>query len=262
MPKKIIKMVLSSFIIMFSFFYTNTIIRTFKENDPIYIKIKEYENISNDNKKVNIEESYKRMKKIATFDKNLMVFQEMSNKNKISYLSYIDSLGDIPNSVSLVFIFRNTDNVLSIIDILNRKKVNATFFLDREIFEKSVDIVKLIHENGNQIELLSESYSVYEVNKYNSLMKIIAKNKLSFCINNSKNDNILKSCESSKLYTINPKLKINNNLYLSIKRNLQSGDIIELDNSNNIVKELSSTVNYIIQKGKKIILLKNIIDYK
>ena len=260
MPKKLFKIIISIIVIVFSFFYTNKIINIFKDNDPIMIEIKnkEKEYINIENERLDIDKSYQNMKKAGKFDKNLLVFQEIHSKN--NYNDYIYSLNKKQNNISIIFVLNDTDNILNILDILNRYEVNATFFIAKRIFDNSIDIVKLISENGNQIELLSDNYSVYEVNKYSSVSKIITKNKLRFCLNINKDNNLLESCESSKLYSIAPNKIINNNLYFYIKNNLSNGLILALDNSNKNIKELSSVIKYILQKGMKIELLKRVIE--
>lgn len=279
MKNKIINIIITIFTIIFSFFYTNKIITYFKNKDPIMIEIMKYEDIYSDTKedsyivnndiipgikgeKIDVEKSYQKMKKIGKFDKNLLVFQESIPENDIknNYKKYIVSLNKNQDFVSLIFVINSPDYLEDILNILEKKNVKAAFFLSKEIFDTSISLVKKINDYDNQVELLSDNYSIYEVNKYNSILKFISSNKLNFCLNKNKNDSLLNACESSKLYTIVPTINITNNLYLNIKKNLSNGLIISIDNSFNNIKELSSSINYIIQKGKKIILLKNIIE--
>lgn len=279
MKNKIINIILTSITIIFSFFYTNKIINYFKYKDPIMIEIMKYDDIYSDTKedsyivnndiipgikgeRLDIDKSYQKMKKAGKFDKNLLVFQESIPENDIknNYKKYIVSLIKNQDSVSLVFVIDRPNYLENILSILDRKKVKATFFLSKEIFDNSISLVKKINDKGNQVELLSDSYSIYEVNKYNSILKLVSKTRLNFCINKEKNDALLNSCSSSKLYTIVPSINITNNLYLNIKNSLSNGLIISISNNLNNIKELSSSINYIIQKGKKIVLLKNIIE--
>ena len=279
MTKKIFSIIFSIFIVSFSFYYTNKITKILKENDPIMIEIKKYssefpdtrvDSILEDNNiipgikgvKVDIDTSYSNMKKVGKFDKTLLVFEETKPKNEIknNYKNYIISLNKKENNVSLIFEITDTSYIEEILSILNNKNVNATFFVSKEIIDNSIDIVKLILNYGNDVELLSDNYSVYEVNKYTSIIKLISNDRLKFCLNINKDDNLLKSCETSKLYTIVPSIIQKNNLYNSLKYNLENGSIILLTNNKIITKELSSSINYIEQKGKKIVLLKNIID--
>ena len=150
-------------------------------------------------------------------------------------------------------------NSKQILSILNKNNVNVTFFVSKDIFDNNLNIVKQIIDNGNEVELLSDNYTIYEVNKYNSMIKMISNNKLLFCMNKEKNNELLNSCETTKLYSIVPKQNINN-LYSYMKNNLENGMIILLSNKKSIVNELSSTLSYIKQKGKNLILLKSILE--
>lgn len=279
MTKKIISIVFSIILVLFSFYYTNKITTTLKEKDPIMVEIKKYDSLYPDTKidsilsdnniipgikgvKVDINKSYSNMKRVGKFDKTLLVFEETTPENdlKNNYDRYIVSLNKNQNNVSLIFYLEDTSNVLEILSILNNKNVSATFFVTKEIFDNSIDIVKEILKYGNDIELLSNTYGVYEVNKYTSILKLISNDRLRFCLNINKDDNVLNSCKDSKLYTITPSIIQKNNLYNSLKHNLENGSIILLSNNKIITKELSSSINYIEQKGKKIILLKSIIE--
>ena len=258
MRKNVISIIISFILILISFFYTNEIIYYFKNKDPIMIKIKEYDKYSNSANKVDIESSYRIMKKTGKYDNSLLVFKESISSNIFSNENYITSLGEKDNNISIVFELNNTDYINQILNILESKNVNATFFVSKDIFDNYIDIVKKILNKNNDVELLSNSYSIYEVNKYNSMLRLISNDKLNFCINLNKNEKLLDSCRSSKLYSVSP-IIVNNNIYHKIKNTLDNGSIILLKNNNEIVKELLPSLNYIKQKGKNIILLKNII---
>ena len=248
MPKKIISIFLSLFLVLFSFFYTNKIVNIFKDKDPIMIEIKTYEDID-------VDKSYQIMKKTGKFDKNLLVFKETENNNiKINYDDYISQLNSNKKEISIIFILKDVDYLMNTLNILKKKDVKVTFFVSKEIFDNYFSSIKSIINDGHEVELLSDIYSVYEVNKYNSMINLISKEKLRFCINIDKNESLLNACKTSKLYTIVPTIK--NNTYLYIKNNLRNGSIIAFNNN----KQLSVTINYILQKGKIPILLKNILD--
>lgn len=278
MNKKIISFFLTLLLISFSFFYTNKIILEARENDPIMIMIKEeqsefetkpIEAISNDNYiipgisglSVDVGNSYNKMKSIGKYDRNLLVFEEVppSNSIKDNYDNYIISGNKSIPKVSLVVIVEDVNNIEGILKILNSKEVNATFFLDKKIFDESIELVKLISSFGNDIELLSDNYSIYEVNKYNSILRLITKDKLSYCYLNEKNDLVLKNCKESKLQSIIPSIITNLNIYGNVKNNLDNGSIISINNSTSVVRELKSTISYIYQKGKNIVLLNNLL---
>ena len=279
MSKKVISILFSFILVLFSFFYTNKIINIFKDKDPIMLEIKKYDELYSDTKidsiiinndiipgikgiKIDVDKSYKNMKKAKEFNKSLLVFKETipSNDIKNNYNHYIVSMNKSQNKVSLIFVMNDLDNLNDILSILKNKNVNTTFFLSKEIIDNSFEYIRLILNNNHEIELLSDTYTIYEVNKYSSFFKQLSNNKLLFCLNKDRNDVLLKSCESSKLYSIVPSIIKTNGLYNYVKNNLENGLIIALSNNKQIVNELSSTINYIEQKGKKIVLLKSIIE--
>ena len=279
MRNKIFNISISFLLILFSFFYTNKIIKISRNNDPIMIEIIKYDDLLKDTKseailinnniipgikgeKINVDKSYSNMKKVGKFDKNLLVFEETIPTNSINnnYENFIISGNKSKNNVSIIVELKDTNYVEELLAILNKKNIQATFFIEKELFDNSIDLVKLIKSYGNDIELYSNKYSIYEVNKYNSILKLVSEDKLFFCINKDKNEEMLKNCETSKLYTIVPSITPLNYLYNSVKNNLENGSIISITNNKATINELSSTINYIQQKGKKIVLLKNLIE--
>ena len=276
MKQKKLNIIFTFLIIAFSFFYTNKIIVYLKNNDPIMIKIKEYDMEYSDTKvesiinyldiipgkngdKIDINKSYEKMKKTGKFDKNLLVFEKTKPKNSINYDNYIVSLNKSQNSISIIFELKNDNYIYDILNILKSKGINVTFFLSKEVMENK-EIINDIIENGNEIELLSDNYTVYELNKYNSLLRLLSDDKLLFCLNSNRDINLLNSCKISKLYSVVPTVKLTKGLYSYITNNLENGIIISIDNNKHVLNELSSSINYIKQKGKSIILLKNIIE--
>ena len=121
-------------------------------------------------------------------------------------------------------------------------------------------MIKLIYSFGHDIELLSNSYSIYEVNKYNSILKLVTNDKLRYCYSKDSDEKILNNCKSSKLHTVVPNIKADNYLYNIVKNNLDNGDIISIKNNKSTINQLSSTIDYINQKGKKIVLLKKLLE--
>lgn len=277
--KKLISVLSSILFVLFSFFYTNKLIEITKNNDPIMVEIMNYSDDYNDSKteailinnniipgvigkKVNINKSYTAMKKVGKFDKNLIVFEESKIKEPLNnnYDKYIISGNKEKNNVSIIIELKDTTHLEEILNTLNKKETLITFFIDSDIFDNDIEAIKLIKSFGHDIELLSNDYSIYEVNKYNSILKLISDDKISFCLNNNRDDNLLKNCESSKLHTIVPSINVTNYLYNTIRHNLENGSIILINNNLVNLKELIPTINYINQKGKKIVLLSNLIQ--
>lgn len=259
MYKKLITILVTISIMVISFYYTSKITELIKGNDPIMKEIIKYtnENSNGDMHLININKSYKKMKKIGKFDKNLLIFDEIIEKKNDDYIT---SGNNNIDKVTIIIELKDTSYVEDILKILNKKNINATFFVTSDILEKSIDVVKLILNFGNDVELSSTNYSIYEVNKYNSILKLISNDKLSYCLLDKENNELLKKCKESNMLTLIPSINTDKYFYDSVKNNLENGSIIKITNNLNIIKELSATINYINQKGKKIVLLKNFFE--
>lgn len=278
MFKKIFTILGTMSLICFSFYYTETAIDIVRKSDPIMKEIILYSNnFSNSSSAVNssneilvlgkssdvvdLDASYNNMKRFGKFDESLIVFKEnkSSNTSDNNYKNYIISGNEFVNNVSLVFIIENTSYVEEIVSILNSKNVVATFFIDSSVFDNSIDLIKLLINSGHYVELFSDSYEISLLRKYNSIKKIISNENLSFCYFDIKNDYALKNCEKEKLYSIIPTINTNLFLYNDVKNNLSNGSIISIKNNSSTYRELPSVINYILQKGKKIVSLEKLI---
>ncbi len=279
MVKKNHNIIITITLVFISFYYTSRVIKISKENDPIMKEIINYKEIIKDNKvdatefvdeiipgingeAIDVEKSYIKMKKIGKFDKNLLVYEETYPENKLSdnFDKFIISGNKSKTNVSLVIKINDSFYVEEILGILNKKNIKATFFIDKSVFSNGMDLIKLIEFFDNDVELYSLNYSVYEVNKYSSMLKLVSNDNFSYCLNLSKDKNVLDNCKTSKLYSVVPSIIPENYLYTSVKNTLQNGSIILIENKKNILKELSATINYIEQKGKKIVPLKKLLE--
>lgn len=279
MYKKIFSILGTFSIICFSFYYTDTAIDIIRKTDPIMKEIIEYSNaygntsvdsiLVNNNiipgirgNIVDLEESYNNMKRLGKFDKSLIVFEEVFPANSLvaNYDYYIISGNTSINNVSIVFIIDDTSYVEDIIKILNKKNVVATFFVDDDIFDDSLDLIKLILNSGHDVELKDDDYDVSDIKKYNAIKKMISGKGFGYCYSEYKNSLLLDNCKKEKLYTIIPSIVTKNYLYNDVKNNLKNGSIIAIENNSNSLRELSSTINYIFQKGKMIVSLEKMLQ--
>ena len=202
------------------------------------------------------------MKQVGKFDKSLMVFKESFPRNSLidNYENYIISGNKIKNNVTFIFKVDNVSYMEEIISILNKKGVNATFLLTENIIEENSDLIKLMVINNHDVELFDDNYDPTLVKKYNSILNSFSFNDLKFCYTEIKKDELLNNCNNQKLYTVIPSIIGGNYPYIEIKNNLSNGSIIALTNNKNTVRELSSIINYIYQRGKKIITLKKLLE--
>ena len=265
-------------LVCFSFYYTDLATNLIKNNDPIMKEIikvsKEYdENPINavliDNNiipgisgsKINTDESYFSMKKYGSFNENLMVCEEVLPSGSVSntFDKYFSSGNKSKRDVCLVIVVEDYSYLENIIDILNSKGVKATFFVDSEIIDDSIDVLKLINNSNHEVEVKLDYYTKEEILKYNTVFKTTIDKKMNFCYTTKENRTILDNCNVSKLHTVLPNLVTSNFPYSDVKNNLDNGSIINLNNNQHTLRELKYIINYINQKGFDLVTLNEII---
>ena len=266
-------------LILFTFFYTSKITTVIKENDNILKQIKEIENqykidpvnaIINNNtiiagvsgSEIDIKESYKKMKKINSFNFNLLVYKEL--KPEISVLNYYDKyiIKSNKSSISLVFLIEKDDEINNLLEILDKYKIKATFYTDGNWFEnnneKIIELIKMGHTVGN----LGYNYSYKEngINWMNTIVTNIGKQNYTYCYTETENEEVLNICKNNKSYTIKPNIIVKNNPLITIKNQLEKGSIISLKINNSTITELPLIIEYINSRNLNIINLEELLD--
>lgn len=268
---KIIKLLGLITLICFTFFYTEKIINVSIQQDEIMIKLKEIETkhkieptnaiINEDTiipgkigKYLDLDTSYKQMKKIGYYEESLLsyknIYPEISIYN--NYNKYIIKGNPYNKSISLIYIINNDKTIDNILNIIKTKNTNITFFIDSTFLNNNIDIIyKLkdyeIYNYGNNGKYTKDNIIIT-----NNIINNKSNNISKFCLFLEKNISSLNNCKDNKMLSIIP--SINGN-YNDIKNNLQNGNIILINNS----KELSNIIDYIKVKGYSIIPLSNII---
>ena len=266
-------------LILFTFFYTSKITTVIKENDDILKQIKEIENqfkidpvnaIINNNtiiagvsgSEIDVKESYKKMKKINSFNSNLLVYKEL--KPEISVLNYYDKyiIKSNKSFISLVFLIEKDDEINDLLEILDKYKIKATFYTDGNWFEnnneKIIELIKMGHTVGN----LGYNYSYKEngINWMNTIVTNIGKQNYTYCYTETENEEVLNICKNNKSYTIKPNIIVKNNPLITIKNQLEKGSIISLKINNSTITELPLIIEYINSRNLNIINLEELLD--
>lgn len=266
-------------LILFTFFYTSKITTVIKENDDILKQIKEIEDqykidpvnaIINNNtiiagvsgSEIDIKESYKKMKKINSFNSNLLVYKEL--KPEISVLDYYDKyiIKSNKSSISLVFLIEKDDEINDLLEILDKYKIKATFYTDGNWFEnnneKIIELIKMGHTVGN----LGYNYSYKEngISWMNTIVTNIGKQNYTYCYTETENEEVLNICKNNKSYTIKPNIIVKNNPLITIKNQLEKGSIISLKINNSTITELPLIIEYINSRNLNIINLEELLD--
>ena len=266
-------------LICFSFYYTDSAVDIVKRNDPIMKEIasvsKEYEQgsinaILIDNNiipgisgvKVDLDKSYAKMKKYGSFDAGLLVFEEVvptiSTSN--TYDKFIIKGNSNKQSISLLFKLKNTSYIDDILEILKDKDIKVTFFVTTDILYNDIDVLEKIYLNGHSIEILSSEYTKEEVKKVNKTMRALMGGKVHYCYSEIEDNNLINNCKTVKMHSIIPTIITSNFPYSDIKNHVTSGSIISLDNNINTIRELSPILNYLNQKGYKIVTLDELLE--
>ena len=279
--KKILEAFLVIALVLFSFFYTDKVVSILEENDPIMKKINEekglFEEASinatiEDNKlipgynglTVDTRASFKKMKNYGSYNASLLVFQEVEPTiSSIDYYDkYIISGNGFSTSVSLVFALDSATYLEKVLNILTDTNTVGTFFLDGTIIDNNKDLIKGFASTNHELEVLSYNNGYNEELFKKSLdnIKILTLKDGKYCYASYDNKEVLDLCNKLNLHTIIPTLKLENNIYTSLKGNLRSGSIISIKVTENNLKELPVVVNYIKQRGFTLVTLDQLLN--
>ncbi len=265
-------------LLCFSFIYTEKTVTVVKEFDDIMIQIKKknetykkeaIDAVINDNtiipgisgSEIDIDKSYSKMKRYGKYNDNLLEYRTIlpnisinQNMNK-----YIIKGNKEKNMVSLLFVIESNDSVDKILDTLNKKNIEATFFLDGSWVEKNNELLVEIVNEGYEIGNLGYNYSYTNSSFYwldNKLKKVSGKS-IGYCYHETLNNDALVLCSANKNYSIKPSLVVTSNPTNTIKNNLVAGDLIAIKVSDDVISELPVILDFICSKGFKITKLEN-----
>ncbi|SET40177.1 probable sporulation protein, polysaccharide deacetylase family [Salinibacillus kushneri] len=165
----------------------NISVSSVDKNDPLYKEIEqkasEYEVKPQDAKidkvwkkmpglnglKVNLDKSYLNMEKQGEFDENKLVFSETQPEVKFEDLPAAPVYRGHPekNMVSfLINVSWGEEYIPSMMKILKKHNIKATFFIDGKWAQENVDLLKMIDEEGHEIG--SHGYNHPDMSQMNS----------------------------------------------------------------------------------------------
>ena len=264
-----------------SFIYTNKIVEVAKQFDDVMTTVSEVsadyykdpiDGIIIDNvsfipgingRNVNVDKSYKKMRKFGGFNKNLLEFDVISPKNKLenNLDKYIISGNKSKNNVSLIFIVKEYSDITNALKILNDKNIKADFFVDGYWLEKNNELVSKIINDGNNVGNLSYNmdYQNSAFSWMDTIIKRLSHEKYGFCYSEEENLDNLKICSMNNNFTIKPNIIVKSNPLGEIKENLSNGSIISLPVNKLVDSQLLSIINYINSRGIEIVTVKELI---
>lgn len=268
-------------LVCFSFFYTSKISTVIKDNDDIYKQIKEIESQYKmeaidakidgntiipglSGSEIDIDKSYEKMKKINSFNTNLLVYKSIKPNISITniYDKYIISGNKNKKQVALLFLVEENDDIKPILNILDEREVEATFYIDGNWFEKNNELVFNIFELGHNIGNLgySYNYNVANIDWMNNIITKVVGQKNNYCYNTVEDQTAIGVCSSNKSYTIRPNIIVKNNPLIEVKSNLNNGSIIALSVNETTIKQLPIVLDYINSKGLEMVNIERLIE--
>jgi len=263
---------------LFSFFFTEKTVTTVKNQDPLMIeinnskelyKIDSIDAISSDTNiipgmigcEIDIEKSYNNLKRLGSFSSNLLIYKDILPDIilKDNFDKYIIKGNKEKNMVSLIFKVKENTDISEVLNILNYKKVKASFFMDGKYIENNIEQIKTMIKSGH--EILNYGYD----NKYdenliiwnNNLIERINYGNPKFCYLEEENNNILDICSRNEMHTIIPNIIVLNSPLTEIKQKIEKGSLISFNINDTTNKQLNLVINYINQKGYIIDILSN-----
>ena len=265
-------------ILCISFFYTEKMTTVIKEYDDIMIQIKEenknykveaIDAIIKDNtiipglkgKQIDEDSSYSKMKRYGKFNNNLIVYKAVNPKISLedNFDKYVIGGNPSKRMVSFIFLVEKNSKIDNILEILNKNKIAANFFIDGNWLEDNNEKAITLIENGHNIGNLSydRDYTDISYTWSDTIIKKIAKQDFSYCYTESEDNVALKLCSLYHNYTIKPTMVIKNNPLKEVQENLNPGNIFSFVINNSVEKELPTIIKYIESKGFSIETLSN-----
>lgn len=268
---------------VFSFYYTNKLIEFSKSKDPIMIEIMknkdDYNKLSIDalinnnyiipgseGLEVDVDKSYTKMKKLGKYNDNLYVYDVVKPTISIkdNYNKFVINGNTTKKEVSLIFKVNDLKNIENINKILFNNNVSATFFIDGNIKDDDINILKILDESNNYFGNLgyNKKYSIKTIKYTNALLDRIDDDNHNYCYVEKDDINVLKTCSEVKMHTIKPMVVSNIFPFTYIKQNLENGKIFSLDTNSYTLKQLDLIIKYVRQKGYDFVTLEEILNEK
>ncbi len=208
---------------------------------------------------INELESYHKLKKVGFYNKELLEYKTVKPKISLvnNYNKYIVGGNPTKNEVSFLFKVQGEVDIEEILNVLTKKKVVATFFIDSIWLENNNEVLLSLIKKGHTIGNLSYNFD-YRHNDFiwiDTIIKKIGKQQYAYCYNEEDNESFLKICSSNKYYTVRPSIIIKKYPSLEVKEKLKRGAIISFPVNGIVSNELGYIIDNIYGKGLKVVSL-------
>ena len=204
------------------------------EQDPIDAKIEENRIIPGIyGKKVNEEKTYEQMKRQGKYNNENYVYDQTKPKISIEdiYDKYIETGNKSKKEISIIIIVKDVN------------------MCTQELKETKVTILK-----SNEIKNKNNRFTEVDIEK--NINKIP-----NYCYVQEYDKQEIEKCAKEQRHTVKIN-KINKNLLQETKKELSNGKIIVIALNDQTKKELKLTINYIKNKGFKIVKIEELLSEK
>lgn len=274
MKRKIISVVVAISLLLFSFYYTSKSIEFVKDIDPIKKNIEKnkskfeikYKNATIEGntiipgisgKKINIDESYKKMKQYGAYNETLIKVED--NKPEITiddnYDKYIIHGNKIKKEVSIIIKIRNINELNIIDEYIKKNNIKVTLLLDQSLLEE-----QYLTNISSNIELMYDKKTDVEVSSTKNYLYSITNKKNNFCIIEDTDEKILNICKNNKMHTVIPNIILKTNVVKNLRNKLDNGSIILIELNIESKDMLDYMIKYINSKGYKIEYLNSLLN--
>lgn len=268
-------------LVLFSFYYTDRAVDIVKRNDPIMKSIlsnqEDYliESVNAivdgdtiipgiNGTSVDVDASYKRMKKINGYYESMLMFKDVIPDESIleQYDKFVVSGNSLRSDVSFLIKVTSLTNLEKAYQIFLDKEVVATFFIDGTVIENNMDLVYEMAKDNFQIENFGydEEYSPEMFTWTNNMIYSLTNIEPKYCYSEYHNYNILDLCSYHQMYTVKPTFTAFSNPFYTVKQNLKEGSMIALRLTDETIKELPALLSYVMQKGYNIVNLRELLS--
>ena len=266
-------------ITLLGFYCTNKEINNLKEKDIIMEQIKANEskytiypkNATIDNNTIipgvkgigiDYDKSYYEMKEYGNYNEAMTIMRELTPDISIedNYDKFVVRGNPNKKEIALIFKLSNNVNPDKIINILEDKYVKATFFIDGTYLEEKVMRIRKIKKHETEILSYNGKFNKSLIKTSMSYLETISQNTTSYCYSEKEDNNILNICKKLNKHTIIPNLIVKNNLYSTIKKNIDNALMITIEINNYNEEELSPTIDYIKSKGYTLVTINKLLS--
>ncbi|WP_405102108.1 polysaccharide deacetylase family protein [Oceanobacillus sp. FSL H7-0719] len=225
-------------------------------------------------KEVNIEKSYRNMKKAGVFREELLVYNDLYPEISLQDLPAAPIYRGHPEKEMVSFIINvswGKEHIPAILETLNEYQVKASFFIEGKWARENAELVKMIKENGHIIgnhaynhpdmARINRSEITDQIVKTNEILKAInSENPVYFTPpSGSFNDQVIQTAADLNMETVlwtvdtidwkNPSISVMIN---RVSNNIHPGAIILMHPTQVIADGLDELILLIKEKGYKI----------